>query len=155
MWNGPNRLAGPEGEQAMTVLDWHAERSDLTDLALLDRAPESGGIDLPAVRRYRQARVRAEMTKRGIAAVVLMDPVNIRYATGTRNMQVFSQRNGPARYLLLTEHRSVLFEFTGCEHLAAGYETVDQGASRAHRELCRGRARHRRARARLGKSNGG
>ncbi|MEO1603116.1 MAG: Xaa-Pro peptidase family protein [Pseudomonadota bacterium] len=110
----------------MTVLDWHAERSDLTDLALLDRAPESGGIDLPAVRRYRQARVRAEMTKRGIAAVVLMDPVNIRYATGTRNMQVFSQRNGPARYLLLTEHRSVLFEFTGCEHLATGYETVDE-----------------------------
>ncbi|MEO0623899.1 MAG: Xaa-Pro peptidase family protein [Pseudomonadota bacterium] len=110
----------------MTVLDWHAERSDLTDLALLDRAPESEGIDLAAVRRYRQARVRAEVTKRGIAAVVLMDPVNIRYATGTRNMQVFSQRNGPARYLLLTEHRSVLFEFTGCEHLAAGYETVDE-----------------------------
>lgn len=110
----------------MTVLDWHAERSDLTDLAILDRAPESEGINLAAVRRYRQARVRAEMTKRGIAAVVLMDPVNIRYPTGTRNMQVFSQRNGPARYHLLTEHRSVLFEFTGCKHLAAGYETVGE-----------------------------
>lgn len=119
-------LAGPEVEQAMTILDWHAERGDLTDLALLDRAPESEGIDLVAVRRYRQARVRAEMAKRGIAAVVLMDPVNIRYATGTRNMQVFSQRNGPARYLLLTGHRSILFEFTGCAHLATGYETVDE-----------------------------
>lgn len=119
-------LLSPEFEDAITVLDWHAERSDLTDLALLDRAPESEGIDLVAVRRYRQRRVRAEMAKRSIAALVLMDPVNIRYATGTRNMQVFSQRNGPARYLLLTEHRSILFEFTGCAHLAASFETVDE-----------------------------
>ncbi|GMG83425.1 Xaa-Pro peptidase family protein [Paralimibaculum aggregatum] len=110
----------------MATLDWHAERSDLSDIALLDRAPESAGIDLAAVRRYRRDRVRAEMVAREIDAVLLSDPVNIRYATGTRNMQVFSQRNAPARYLLLTEHRSILFEFTGCEHLAAGYDTVDE-----------------------------
>lgn len=110
----------------MTILDWHAGRSDLSDIALLDRAPESEGIDLKAVRLYRQGRVRAEMARRGIDAVILSDPVNIRYATGTRNMQIFSQRNGPARYLLLTADRSILFEFTGCEHLADGYETVDE-----------------------------
>ena len=110
----------------MTMFDWHAERSDLSSIALLDRAPESDGIDLAAVRLYRQGRVRGEMEKRGIDAVLLSDPVNIRYATGTRNMQVFSQRNGPARYLLLTASRSILFEFTGCEHLAKGFETVDE-----------------------------
>lgn len=110
----------------MAMLDWHAERSDLSGIALLDRAPESEGIDLRAVRLYRLGRVRAEMAKRGIAAVILSDPVNIRYATGTRNMQVFSARNTPARYLLLTESRSILYEFTGCEHLAGGFETVDE-----------------------------
>lgn len=110
----------------MAMLDWHAERSDLSGIALLDRAPESEGIDLRAVRLYRLGRVRAEMAKRGIAAVILSDPVNIRYATGTRNMQVFSARNTPARYLLLTESRSILYEFTGCEHLADGFETVDE-----------------------------
>ena len=110
----------------MADLDWHARRSDLSALALLDRAPESEGIDLRAVRQYRQARVRSEMASRGIDAVILSDPINIRYATGTRNMQVFSQRNAPARYLLLTAERSILFEFTGCLHLAAGYETVDE-----------------------------
>jgi Xaa-Pro aminopeptidase len=110
----------------MAHLDWHAERSDLSGLALLDRAPESAGIDLKAVRQYRQARVREEMARRGIGALILSDPVNIRYATGTRNMQVFSQRNAPSRYLLLTGDRSILFEFTGCAHLAAGYETVDE-----------------------------
>ncbi len=110
----------------MAMLDWHAERSDLDDIALLDRAPESEGIDLRAVRLYRQGRVRAEMAKRGIAAVILSDPVNIRYATGTRNMQVFSARNTPARYLLLTADRSILYEFTGAMHLADGFETVDE-----------------------------
>ena len=34
----------------MTMFDWHAERSDLSGIALLDRAPESDGIDLAAVR---------------------------------------------------------------------------------------------------------
>lgn len=110
----------------MADLDWHAGRGELSGLTLLDRAPESEGIDLRAVRQYRQARVRSEMARCNIAALILSDPINIRYATGTRNMQVFSQRNAPARYLLMTAERSVLFEFTGCLHLADGYETVDE-----------------------------
>jgi len=112
-----------EVDKTMKILDWHADRSGIT---LLDRAPESEGIDLKAVRRYRQQRVRSEMAKRDIAAVILSDPINIRYATGTRNMQIFSQRNAPARYLLLTMDRSILFEFTGCHHLADGFETIDE-----------------------------
>ncbi|MFC6671060.1 M24 family metallopeptidase [Marinobacterium aestuariivivens] len=110
----------------MTTLDWHAERADLNDIQLLDQAPESLGIDLGAVRRYRLGRVRAEMRKRAIGALVISDPVNIRYATGTRNMQIFCARNTPSRYLIVTEQRTILFEFTGCEHLAAGYETIDE-----------------------------
>ena len=110
----------------MAEFDWHAERSDLAGLAQLDRAPESEGIDLAAVRLYRQGRVRSEMAARGVDAVILSDPVNIRYATGTRNMQVFSMRNAPSRYLLLTQSRAILFEFTGCLHLADGFETVDE-----------------------------
>ena len=110
----------------MSKFDWHAERSDLNDLALLDRAPESEGIDLQAVRNYRLARVRSEMVRSGVDALILSDPINIRYATGTRNMQVFCQRNAPSRYLLLTANRSILYEFTGCLHLADGYSTVDE-----------------------------
>lgn len=110
----------------MAVLDWHADRGTHPDLALLDRAPESEGIDLSSVRLYRRGRVRAEMAKRGIAAVILSDAINIRYATGTRNMQIFTSRNQPSRYLLLTEDRSILYEFTGAMHLGEGYETVDE-----------------------------
>ncbi|CTQ60190.1 M24 family metallopeptidase [Roseibium album] len=110
----------------MAELDWHAERSDLADIVQLDRSPETDGIDLAGVRAYRQARVRRKMSEYGVDAVILSDPVNIRYATGTRNMQVFSMRNAPSRYLLLTLDKSILFEFTGCLHLAEGFETIDE-----------------------------
>ncbi|PLB45498.1 Creatinase/aminopeptidase [Aspergillus steynii IBT 23096] len=110
----------------MATFDWHSERTDLSNLALLDRAPESEGIDLRAVRLYRLGRVRSQMAKYSIDALILSDPINIRYATGSRNMQVFSMRNAPSRYLLLTANRSILFEFTGCLHLGQGYETVDE-----------------------------
>ena len=110
----------------MKNIDWHSNRSDLSQLVLLYRAPESDGIDLAAVRRYRQDRLRHEMALRGVDAVILSDPVNIRYATGTRNMQVFSMRNAPSRYLLLTKIKSILFEFTGCTHLGEGFETIDE-----------------------------
>ena len=93
---------------------------------LTDQAPESEAIDLTEVRRYRRDRVRAEMADRDIAATIISDPVNIRYATGARNMQVFTARNTPSRYLLLTADRSILFEFTGCEHLADDLETIDE-----------------------------
>lgn len=110
----------------MAELDWHADRGDLDGLAQLDREPQDEGIDLVAVRGYRRSRVRQQMELQGIDALILSDPVNIRYATGARNMQIFCARNAPSRYLLLTLDRSILFEFTGCEHLAAGLETVDQ-----------------------------
>ncbi len=77
--------------------------------AFLDRGPAPAEIDEVALRAYRVGRIRAEMAKRDIAAVILGDAVNIRYATGTRNMQVFTARNAPSRYLLLTESESILF----------------------------------------------
>ncbi|UUX49686.1 Xaa-Pro peptidase family protein [Nisaea acidiphila] len=104
-------------------MDWHAERTDLANLALLDTEHAGEPIDLVAVRAYRLGRVRSEMAKRGIAACVLHDQVNIRYATGARNMQIFSSRN-TGRYLLLTERDAILYEFTGAMHLADGLETL-------------------------------
>ena len=50
---------------------------------------ERGGervVDLFAVQRYRVARVKAELKALNCEGAVLFDPVNIRYATGARNM---------------------------------------------------------------------
>mgnify|MGYP006276019593 FL=1 len=110
----------------MAELDWHCARSDLAGLALLDRDPAPEGIDERAVRAWRLERVRGQMRARGIGALLLSDAVNVRYATGARNMQVFTSRNQPSRYLLLTASRAILWEFTGCAHLAEGLETIDE-----------------------------
>jgi len=84
-------------------------------------------IDLERLHHYRQDRVRAEMTSRGIDALILSDAINIRYATGTRNMQVFTSRNAPSRYCLLPAVGDVvMFEFTGAEHLSEGLSTVQE-----------------------------
>ncbi len=92
-------------------------------MGLKDTEPQP---DMKRMRAYRLGRVQAELRKRDYGACVLFDPVNIRYATGARNMQPFMLRN-PARYLFLpVEGPVVLFEFAGCAHLAAGLETIDE-----------------------------
>ncbi len=106
-------------------LRWHGDNTAFGDLRLLDRDPADDLIDLRSVRRYRLARVREEMARYRVDACILFDPVNIRYATDSRNMQVFTSRN-PARYVFLPlDGPVILYEFTGCEHLAAGLETID------------------------------
>src|SRR3954469_5481199 len=106
-------------------LDWHADRADLPELATLDQLAVEEPIDLQAVRSYRLGRVREQMAAHSLDACILVDPVNIRYATGARNMQVFHLRN-PARYLFVPASGPVvLHEFTGCMHLAEGLETID------------------------------
>jgi Xaa-Pro aminopeptidase len=107
-------------------LDWHADRSDLPDLVLLDQVDVGEPIDLAAVRSYRLRRVREQMTAHDLDACVLLDPVNVRYATGARNMQVFHSRN-PARYVFIAQSGAViLHEFAGCAHLADGLETIGE-----------------------------
>jgi len=67
-------------------------------------------------------------------AVLIVDPINILYATGASNMTVWSSRT-QARYLLLfAEGPVVLYDFFGCEHLAQDLPTIDQ--IRPARGLC-------------------
>ncbi len=87
-----------------------------------------------ALYEARLGRLREAMRKAGMPALLVLDPNNIFYATGARNMQLFSART-PARYLLLiAEGPALLYEYFGCEHLAAGLPTVDD--VRPARGLC-------------------
>ncbi|MEM7222594.1 MAG: Xaa-Pro peptidase family protein [Pseudomonadota bacterium] len=77
-------------------------------------------IDMDKMRRYRMARLRAEIRARDLAGVVLGSPHSIRYATGLRNCMIF-QAHIPATYLFVpAEGPAVLFDsqpgrFTGQE----------------------------------------
>ena len=104
-------------------LAWHGDHV----ASMFDRDPSDDLIDVEYVRHDRLRRVRTEMQRHGVDACLLFDPVNIRYATDSRNMQIFTARNAPSRYLFLPlDGPVVLFEFTGCEHLAADLTTIDE-----------------------------
>ena len=40
------------------------------------------------IRAHRAERIRGERRRRGLGAVLVVDPINLRYAAGTRIMQV-------------------------------------------------------------------
>lgn len=107
-------------------LDWHAKSSKLPGTDELDLKLPELEVDETALALGRLAKVREQMRRFDLAAVLLNDPVNIRYACGARNMQVFSARNGFARYLIVTQERAILFEMAGSEHLAKTLPTLDE-----------------------------
>ena len=82
--------------------------------------------DVVALRAYRRNRVRDALLSHDLAAIVLFNPVNIRYACDARNMQVYGLHN-PCRYVCITaDGHTTLFEFRNCEHLSRQLETVDE-----------------------------
>lgn len=75
--------------------------------------------DLQAVRAHRLQRVREQLKKDDIAAAVLVDPLNIRYATDSTNMQLWVSHNA-ARYCFVpVEGPVIVFDYHDCEHLSA------------------------------------
>lgn len=101
--------------------------------ATIDRGAQGAGlidteaqIDMVRLRGYRLARTRAEMAKRDLAGVVLYDPLNTRYATGTRNMSIHCMHT-PSRFVFIPlEGPVTLFEYRTCEHLVEGIETIQE-----------------------------
>lgn len=89
-------------------------------------AEQPAAVDLERLRGYRLARVRAQLAQHDCAACVLFDPVNIRYATDSRNMSVWCLHN-PARYCFVPQDGPViLFEVHRCAHLADGIDSIDE-----------------------------
>jgi Xaa-Pro aminopeptidase len=85
-----------------------------------------GEINQPRMRRERLAKLRAELVKRDYAAALLCDPINIRYASGARNMAVWTL-HAPGRYLFVpVEGPVILFEFAATKHVSGALETIDE-----------------------------
>ena len=91
--------------------------------------PDSLGMNMDWQRRLdrgRLARMREKIAAYDCGAGLFYDPINIRYATGTANMQVYGLHN-PCRYAFVpVEGPVILFEFDGCEHLSVGCAAVDE-----------------------------
>jgi len=95
----------------------------LRNLAFYEAA---GAIDEAAVRAWRLGRLRRLMAEAGLAALLLFDPVNLRYATGSRNMQVWTLHNVCRYALIALEGPVVLYELPSSAHLSRGLDTIDE-----------------------------
>ncbi|GAB5468789.1 MAG: Xaa-Pro peptidase family protein [Rhodospirillales bacterium] len=90
------------------------------------RTDSEAGLDLSRLRRERLARVRAELKRRDLAGALLYDPINIRYATGSRNMAVWTLHNAARSCFVPVEGPVILYDYHNCEHLSDGLETIDE-----------------------------
>ncbi len=85
-----------------------------------------GMIDVPRMRRFRQNRLREQILAQGFDAIILIEPLSIRYATGVRNCTLF-QMHIQAGYLFIpAEGPVVYFDTTPGQNTGAQLETIDE-----------------------------
>ena len=108
---------------AVPLEEMHTGRAAPVDVAILSRMEQ---IAQEPMLRYRLGRFRAELRKRDYAAAILFDPMNIRYATGTRNMAVWTMHAPSRCAFVATDGPVILFEFTSSRHVTEASPIVDE-----------------------------
>jgi len=90
-----------------------------TDLAFAEW--EALGLEIPhldTMREFRLQRLVQELQARDYGGIVLFDPLNIRYATDSTNMQLWITHNPARACFVSADGYIVLFDFHSCEHLS-------------------------------------
>ena len=82
--------------------------------------------DMPAARRHRLMRIRAELAARDLVGVLVYDPLNVRYATDSTNMQLWCTHNAARYAFVATEGPVILWDYHGSEHLSAHLDQIDE-----------------------------
>jgi Xaa-Pro aminopeptidase len=82
--------------------------------------------NLDVMRAYRLERIRAQLRQRDFAGAVLTDPLNVRYATDSTNMQVWCMHNDVRYAFIATDGPVVLFDFHSCGHLSSHLPLIDE-----------------------------
>ncbi len=83
-------------------------------------------LDEAGIRRHRRGRIQEKLRDSDVAGVVILDPVNLRYASGSRNMQVWTMHNICRYGFLAADGPLVLFDMPRAVHLIEGLETIDE-----------------------------
>jgi Xaa-Pro aminopeptidase len=87
---------------------------------------EPAAVDAKRLRDGRLAKLRAWMADAGYGAVLLFDPYNQRYATGTRNMFGYFLRNSTRYFFVPAAGPVVLFDYPQSYHVSAVVDTVSE-----------------------------
>lgn len=93
-------------------------------LGVTDTEPLS--VDPHALRHGRLQRLRNMLKEKDYAGVLLFDPNNTRYATGSRNMFGYFLRNSTRYFFVPADGPVVLFEYPQSSHVSEVLDTVDE-----------------------------
>ena len=92
----------------------------------LQAVDSEGMIDIPRMRAYRQNRLCEQIVAQGLDAIILTEPLSIRYATGVRNCALF-QMHIQAGYLFVPAQGPVIyFDSAPGRETGSQLETIDE-----------------------------
>lgn len=87
--------------------------------------------DLPRMRRFRWERLTAAIVARDYAGLLLFDPLNIRYATDSTNMQLWNTHNPFRAVLLCADGYMVIWDYKNSPFLSRFNPLVREARSGA------------------------
>ncbi|MEO1562409.1 MAG: dimethylsulfonioproprionate lyase DddP [Pseudomonadota bacterium] len=109
-------------------------RVEIGPTQLAYREWEAAGLDLPdlqAMRRYRWERLTRHIVDRGYAGLLMFDPLNIRYATDSTNMQLWNTHNPFRAVLLCADGYMVIWDYKNSPFLSEFNPLVREARSGA------------------------
>ncbi|AEI93972.1 dimethylsulfonioproprionate lyase DddP [Roseobacter litoralis] len=95
---------------------------------------QEAGLELPdlaAMRRFRHERLTAHIVARGYAGLLMFDPLNIRYATDSTNMQLWNTHNPFRATLLCADGYMVMWDYKNSPFLSEFNPLVNEQRSGA------------------------
>src|SRR3546814_909775 len=119
---GRAAMSRTAGEAATARAAFCRDADGLTEIC--DSQPAA--IVPARLRAERLAIVRQAIAAADLAAVVLFDPNNQRYATGSRNMFGYFLRNSTRYVYVPQDGPTILFEYPGSAHVSTWLETIDE-----------------------------
>ena len=128
---GSNRKIDPS-RRAHLKADMTPDDNDRVEIGPTDlafREWEAAGLtapNMPELREYRLSRLQEQIRKNDCAGLLLFDPLNIRYATDTTNMQLWTTHNAARACFVPPEGKVILWDFHNCEHLSAHLPLVGE-----------------------------
>ena len=105
------------------------DRIEFGPTALAFKEWQELGITMPNLDRMRQTRLDrlvGEIQKRDYAGALMFDPLNIRYASDSSNMQLWIAHNPARACFVSVDGYMVLWDFHGCDHLSSYLPLINE-----------------------------
>ena len=109
-------------------------RVEIGPTQLAYREWEAAGLELPdlqAMRRHRWERLTRHVVERDYAGLLMFDPLNIRYATDSTNMQLWNTHNPFRAVLLCADGYMVIWDYKNSPFLSEFNPLVREARSGA------------------------